>query len=108
MDFIRIWRLLFRAMNLFDEENKSTILKRVHGAILLILTSAMYLGVLLQDIALFTAATPARSHTAYMALATSKILIKRVVFLVENRAITKMWHQLDGQAFKTKNSDEMM
>lgn len=109
MDFIRIWRLFFKALDLIERENKSATMKWAHSNFLLLWRFTMYLGVFLQDIALFIIVErEAIPSTGLMAFATSKILVKSAIFLIRKCKITQMWHHLNDQAIKAKNIDEMM
>lgn len=107
MDFIRIQRIFFKAMDLFEDTSEMTRIKRAHLTALWIWRIAMIIGIFLQDIALFTAAAPeTKARRAFIAFATMKILIKFIEFLVQKREITEMWQQLNDQTFKTETSGE--
>lgn len=83
MDFVKIHRLFFRALDLIEDENESTIIKRVQNKILSVWRVAFCIGVFLQDAALFTAAPPElKPRIQFLALTLSKILIKGIVFLM--------------------------
>lgn len=68
----------------------------------------MFMGIFLQDIALFPAAVPeTKARRAFIAFATMKILFKFIEFSVQKGEITLMWQQLNDQAFKTETTGEM-
>lgn len=107
IDFIRPQRFLFKAMDLIEDEGDSKVFKRVHKSVLFFWRATMFVGALFQDSALFMSATPeVKSSKRFMALSTSKILIKLTVFLMQKRGITQMWQQLNNQTYNTRNFGE--
>lgn len=109
MDFIHIQKFFLKLMDLLGEENRSPTVKRVHKTALFIWRAfCLYLGCLLQNLALFTPQSPeAMLRVPFVALTVSKLVIKGTVFLVNKREISEMWLKLSDNEFRAKNSREM-
>lgn len=96
-------------MDLLDDENRSPTIQRLHQTFLFIWrVFFLYLGCVLQNLALFTPQThEAMIRVPFVALTVSKLVIKGTVFVMNKRAISEMWTKLSDEEFRATNDREM-
>lgn len=109
MDYIPLQKFLLTAMNVVEDPNRSPIIKQAHGTVLFIWrTFFLHVGCILQNVALFTAQTPAAAlRVPFVALTVTKLVIKGAVFLIGRRELDEMWQSLKDEGSRTKNAQEM-